>query len=113
MIYKWINFIFILLILTCLSQALHAQSTPNASNIQINRPSQSFKAIFLYRPFIPHHWGTLIQYSKLLPNTPNNPSPDTVFQFVFQDKKGIIRVATYHENVKGKGFWEVAIWNER
>ncbi len=36
---------------------------------------------------------------------------ETLYEFVFQDDKGVVRTAVYHENASGEGYWEVTVWD--
>ncbi len=79
---------------------------------QIQPKGQSYtKALVIHKHMPDPAWGKMLQYKSDNSVDPNTKMKETVYSFVFQDEKGIIRVANYHEHEDGEGYWEVFIWD--
>jgi hypothetical protein len=57
-------------------------------------------------------WGKVVQYKREQIPALMGKDPETLYEFVMQDEDGIIRVATFHENSSGDGYWEVWVWDQ-
>jgi hypothetical protein len=92
-----------------------AQATPDSVTAEIPQKQakgQTYdKALVIHRPMPDPAWGKLIQYHSETGVDTSNKQKETIFSFVFQDDKGIIRVANYHESDSGEGYWEIYQWD--
>ncbi len=91
-----------------------AASTPQptpTSETKSNRSPQADQALIIHKPMPSASWGKVIQYRReeIFPLSDNNR--ETLYEFVFQDDKGIVRTAVYHETPSGEGYWEVTVWD--
>ncbi len=86
-----------------------AQPTPKPDFSSDPDPS---KGIMVHKPKPSPAWGKVIQYHLEKIQALSDKDSETQYQFVFQDDKGIIRTAIYHENEDGDGYWEVWVWDQ-
>ena len=86
------------------------QPTPSPED-KFNRSPRADQALIIHKPMPSASWGRVVQYRReeLFPLSDNNR--ETLYEFVFQDDKGVVRTAIYHENVSGEGYWEVTVWD--
>lgn len=75
-------------------------------------PSGSSKALLIHKPMPDPAWGRLVQYRKDQIFALSEEQRETLYEFVFQDDRGIIRTAVYHEGSNGSGYWEVMVWDQ-
>ena len=69
------------------------------------------KSVVVHKPMPDPTWGKVIQYHHEQNFALAVKSWETLHEFVFQDVKGIVRTATYHETSSGDGYWEVWVWD--
>ncbi len=98
---------------------LSAAATPVATPTPVPS-SQKSKAVRTPAPgsiLTLHHkmldpaWGRVIQYRKTESRAFSDKARETLHEFVLQDTDNIVRVATFHENAQGTGYWEVWVWD--
>jgi len=65
----------------------------------------------LHHKMLDPAWGRVIQYRKTESRAFSDKARETLHEFVLQDTDNIVRVATFHENAQGKGYWEVWVWD--
>jgi hypothetical protein len=64
--------------------------------------------IVIHRPATDPAWGKVIQYQS----ETSALNHEVLHKFLFQDSKGIVRNAIYHENSSENGYWEVWVWDQ-
>jgi hypothetical protein len=64
--------------------------------------------IVIHKPAADPAWGKVIQYQSEI----SALNHEILHKFLFQDSKGIVRNATYHENTSENGYWEVWVWDQ-
>jgi len=74
--------------------------------------SNSSNAIIVHKPATDPSWGKVIQYQQEQAVSNIDRTRETLHKFLFQDSNGIIRVAVFHENTSGNGYWEVWVWDQ-
>ncbi len=91
------------------------QPTPDSQttdNSQRQVKGQTYdKALVLHKPMPDPAWGKLVQYHTENAVDASTKLKEIIYCFVFQDDKGVVRVANYHENENGDGYWEVYQWD--
>jgi hypothetical protein len=80
-------------------------ATPTAS-------ANSSATLIVHKPATDPSWGKVIQYQQEQAVSNIDRTHETLHKFLFQDSNGIVRVAVYHENASGNGYWEVWIWDQ-
>jgi hypothetical protein len=91
------------------SNAASSSETPIPT---LQPKGQSYaKALVIHKPSPDPAWGKVVQYHSETSVDPNTKIKETVYEFVFQDDKGLIRIAKYHEGENGEGYWEVYLWD--
>jgi len=88
-------------------------ATPTVTDSDaIENKSNSHKdpssAIVIHKPATDPAWGKVIQYQSEI----SALNHEVLHKFVFQDSKGVVRNATYHENTSESGYWEVWVWDQ-
>ena len=87
-----------------------AQPTPDKPDFS-NNPDPS-KALVIHKPKPSPAWGKVIQYHREKVLALSDQDSETLHEFIFQDDKGIVRTAIFHENASGDGYWEVWVWDQ-
>lgn len=65
----------------------------------------------IHRKMLDPAWGQVIQYRKYESKTFSDRERETIHEFVLQDNDRVVRIASFHENAKGEGYWEVLVWD--
>lgn len=76
-----------------------------------NKPETSknpSSTIVIHKPATDPAWGKVIQYQSEI----SALNHEVLHNFLFQDSKGIVRNAIYHENTSENGYWEVWVWDQ-
>jgi len=111
-----IPFSLFLMVFVCLTH-LQAAPKPTTDATQVPIPTiqpkgQSYtKALIIHKPMPDPAWGKVIQYHSELTTDVETKTKGTLYTFVFQDDKGVVRIANYHEDENGEGYWEVYLWD--
>jgi hypothetical protein len=93
--------------------AVEATPTPEASYLKnLKEPQNNSKALVLHKPRLSPSWGKVIQYRKEQILVLSEKNKETLHEFVLQDADGIVRIAVFHENSSGDGYWEVWVWDQ-
>jgi hypothetical protein len=101
-----LNFLFFSSFLISTQVALaDVTTTPTA-------PANSSSTLIVHKPATDPSWGKVIQYQQEQAVSDIDRTRETLHKFLFQDSNGIVRVAVYHENTSGNGYWEVWIWDQ-
>ena len=69
------------------------------------------KALIVHKPMPDPAWGKVVQYRWDQVTDPSSKAREIIYEFVFQDENGVVRVCKYHENDNGEGYWEVYLWD--
>ncbi|HTA76432.1 MAG TPA: hypothetical protein VK791_04680 [bacterium] len=77
----------------------------SAETKTIKSPSST---IVIHKPATDPAWGKVIQYQSEI----SALNHEVLHKFLFQDSKGIVRNAVYHENSSENGYWEVWVWDQ-
>lgn len=85
-------------------------STPESEN-KFNRSPSADQALIVHKPMPSPSWGKVIQYHREEIFALSDKNREILHEFLFQDDKGIVRTAIYHENPSGDGYWEVTVWD--
>jgi len=90
------------------AQIAFADDTTAPSSASSNTSS----TIIVHKPATDPSWGKVIQYQEEKSISGIDKTNETLHKFLFQDSNGIVRVAVYHENASGNGYWEVWVWDQ-
>jgi len=74
--------------------------------------TNSSSTLIVHKPATDPSWGKVIQYQQEQAVSNIDRTRETLHKFLFQDSNGIVRVAVYHENTSGNGYWEVWVWDQ-
>jgi hypothetical protein len=88
-----------------------ATPTVNVTDADEAKPETSknpSSTIVIHKPATDPAWGKVIQYQSEI----SALNHEVLHKFLFQDSKGIVRNATYHENTSENGYWEVWVWDQ-
>lgn len=110
----FVRFFFTLVVSTLYAEEkASVSSTPTATATPVSSETQKTQSTVLtvHKPRIPAAWGEIRQYRRE-ERTETDGKKVALYEFVFQDEKGIVRIATWHEYPEGKGFWSVLVWDE-
>jgi hypothetical protein len=90
-----------------------ATSTPEAARPSPKKaPTPSPGSVLnIHHKMLDPAWGRVVQYRKYEVKAYSEKERETLHEFVLQDTDNVVRVATYHENAKGEGYWEVWVWD--
>ena len=86
-----------------------SSTAPNSTDITEvpKKHIASSSTLIIHKPSPDPAWGKVIQYE-----VEQNPTAhETLYKFLFQDSKGLIRTAAYHEGSSETGYWEVWVWD--
>ncbi len=112
---KFLASLFLLVSFYSIHSLFAAAPTPEptqASIPPIQPKSQSYtKALVIHKPMPDPAWGKVIQYHSEQTVDSETKIKGTIYEFVFQDEKGVVRIANYHEDENGEGYWEVYLWD--
>ncbi len=87
-----------------------ASPTPNSDDQSESKKihgSDASSTLIIHKPATDPAWGKVIQYQQ----ETSASTHETLHKFLFQDSKGIIRTAIYHESSSENGYWEVWVWD--
>lgn len=113
------SFFFVGFLLVFSVSSLHAEEkasvspTPTATATPVSSEATKNQntVLTIHKPRIPAAWGDVRQYRRE-ERTETDGRKVIFHEFVLQDQKGIVRIATWHEYPEGKGFWSVLVWDE-
>lgn len=83
-------------------------SSPLARKARTPSPTS---ILTLHRKMLDPAWGRVVQYRKSETKSFSEKDREILHEFVLQDTENVVRVATFHENTKGEGYWEVWVWD--
>jgi hypothetical protein len=85
-------------------------STPEPEN-KFTRSPRADHALLIHKPMPSSSWGKVIQYRREEIFALSDKNREILHEFLFQDDKGVVRTAVFHENPSGDGYWEVTVWD--
>jgi hypothetical protein len=106
--------VILFLALTLSAAPLSLAEDAGSPDLNDSKPKNSAaaRALIIHRPALSPAWGRVIQYRKEQLSDPKGNHKETLHEFVLQDDAGIVRIAVFHENGAGDGYWEISQWDQ-